>query len=47
MGWVETKRWQDFRSPGSQKGTMGPGDGLKGQSNGYPGAADDSTSAGP
>jgi len=37
MGWVETKRLQDFRSPGSQKETMGPGDGLKGQSNGYPG----------
>jgi len=38
MGWVETKRWLDFKNPGSQAdGSMGPGDGLKGQSNGYPG----------
>ena len=41
MGWVETKRWQDFRNPGSQGdgSFFGITDGLKGKANGYPGAA--------
>ena len=41
MGWVETKRWQDFRNPGSQGdgSFLGFTDGLKGQGNGYPGAS--------
>lgn len=39
MGWVETKRWQDFRNPGSQGdgSFFGITDGFKGQGNGYPG----------
>jgi len=39
MGWVETKRWQDFRNPGSQGdgSFLGITDGFKGKGNGYPG----------
>jgi light-harvesting complex I chlorophyll a/b binding protein 5 len=39
MGWVETKRWQDFRNPGSQGdgSFFGITDGFKGKGNGYPG----------
>ena len=39
MGWVEGKRIQDFKNPGSQgDGTfLGVTDGFKGQANGYPG----------
>lgn len=39
MGWVEGKRIQDFKNPGSQgDGTfLGITDGFKGQANGYPG----------
>ncbi len=39
-GFVETKRWQDFRKPGSQaeKGSfLGFESSLKGVENGYPG----------
>jgi hypothetical protein len=39
MGWVETKRWYDFKSPGSQGdgSFLGFTDELKGKENGYPG----------
>ena len=39
MGWVEGKRIQDFKNPGSQgDGTfLGVTDGFKGKDNGYPG----------
>lgn len=39
FGWVETKRLQDLRNPGSQGdgSFLGVTDGLKGVSNGYPG----------
>eukprot|EP01025_Chloroclados_australasicus_P054746 TRINITY_DN6520_c0_g1_i5.p2 TRINITY_DN6520_c0_g1~~TRINITY_DN6520_c0_g1_i5.p2 ORF type:complete len:265 (-),score=40.17 TRINITY_DN6520_c0_g1_i5:260-1054(-) len=39
MGWVEGKRIQDFKNPGSQAdgSFMGITDGFKGQGNGYPG----------
>ena len=38
-GFVEFKRWMDFVNPGSQGdgSFFGITDGLKGQSNGYPG----------
>jgi light-harvesting complex I chlorophyll a/b binding protein 5 len=39
FGWVETKRFYDFRNPGSQGdgSFLGVTDGLKGRENGYPG----------
>lgn len=39
FGWVETKRLQDLRNPGSQGdgSFLGITDGLKGKENGYPG----------
>ena len=39
MGWVETKRWWDFKVPGSQAdgSFLGFTDELKGKENGYPG----------
>merc|ERR1719382_2284768 len=40
MGWVETKRWFDFKNPGSQgeEGTfLGIESGLAGEAPGYPG----------
>ena len=42
-GWVEGKRWADFKNPGSQGdgSFLGLTDGLKGQSNGYPGGVFD------
>ena len=42
-GWVEAKRWADFKNPGSQGdgSFLGLTDGLKGQSNGYPGGVFD------
>ena len=38
-GFVEIKRWEDFKNPGSQGdgSFFGITDGLKGTSNGYPG----------
>jgi light-harvesting complex I chlorophyll a/b binding protein 5 len=40
-GWAESKRLADYNNPGSQGdgSFLGITDGLKGQSNGYPGAA--------
>ncbi|PNH02343.1 Chlorophyll a-b binding protein 7, chloroplastic, partial [Tetrabaena socialis] len=39
MGWAETKRWYDFKSPGSQGdgSFLGFTDEFKGTENGYPG----------
>lgn len=39
FGWVETKRWWDFKNPGSQGdgSFLGLTDALKGTANGYPG----------
>jgi len=38
-GWAETKRWQDFKNPGSQAdgSFLGVTDAFKGKENGYPG----------
>ncbi|KAK9823757.1 hypothetical protein WJX72_005208 [[Myrmecia] bisecta] len=38
-GWAESKRWADYKNPGSQGdgSFLGVTDGFKGQSNGYPG----------
>ncbi len=38
-GWVETKRWLDFKNPGSQAdgSFLGVTDDFKGVANGYPG----------
>ncbi len=43
MGWVETKRWQDLRNPGSQGdgSFFGITEGFKGAGNGYPGGVFD------
>ena len=40
-GWAESKRLADYNNPGSQGdgSFLGITDGLKGQSNGYPGAS--------
>jgi light-harvesting complex I chlorophyll a/b binding protein 5 len=40
-GWVETKRWYDFKNPGSQGdgSFLGVSDAFKGVENGYPGGA--------
>lgn len=39
FGWVETKRWYDFKNPGSQGdgSFLGFTDEFKGTENGYPG----------
>ena len=39
LGWVETKRWYDFKAPGSQGdgSFLGFADEFKGMANGYPG----------
>lgn len=40
-GWAESKRWLDYKNPGSQGdgSFFGITEGFKGQSNGYPGTA--------
>lgn len=42
-GWVEARRWQDFRDPGcmADGSFFGITDGFKGEGNGYPGGVHD------